>query len=218
MSNQYIEIFLYLDPLGKRCNSARKIIKKFREERPENVKIRVVPMVNFKRVYGHTRKRLGEDRTSFVERNNRFSTNTYQACLAFHASAMQGKKKANEFLTVLQEEVVESRVDFSEDLIFALADRINLDMDSFREDYSSELVRRIYRKSLNLAAEMNVTGTPSAVVYKDGVHDEAVRLGEEMEREILHSICGLKEITEIDNGEEIIEEVKEELSNILNLT
>ena len=217
MSKQYIEIFLYLDPLGRRCNSARKVIKKFREERPEQVKLRVIPMVNFKRVYGHTRKRLGEDRTSFVERNNRFSANTYQACLAFHASAMQGKKKGHQFLTVLQEEVVESRTDFSEELIFELAEKINLDMESFKEDYDSELVRKIYRKSLNLAAEMKITGTPSAVVYKDGVHENAVRLGEEMEREILHSICGLEEIKEINNGEEIMEEVKEELTNVLNL-
>ena len=57
MANQYIEIFLFLDPLGRRCNSARKIVKQFGLERPEKVKVRVIPMVNSRRVYGHARKK-----------------------------------------------------------------------------------------------------------------------------------------------------------------
>lgn len=217
MAGQYIEIFLYLDPLGRRCNSARKIIKQFRTERPEKIKLRVIPMVNFKRVYGHTRKRTGDDRASFVERNNKFSTNTYQACLAFHASAMQGKNKSHQFLAAMQREVVENRVDFTEDLIFEIAEEINLDMESFREDYDSELVRKIYRKNLKLASDMQITGTPSCVIYKDGMHEDAVRLGEEMEREILHTICGLDDVKKVKDGEEIVEEVKEELNNVFNL-
>lgn len=218
MSGQFIEIFLYLDPLGKRCNSARKTIRRFRKERPELVKLRVIPMVNYRRVYGHTRKKIGEDRTSFVERNNRYSTNTYQACLAFHAASMQGKNKAHQFLTTLQEEVVEARLDFSEDLVFEIAKTIGLDLESFQEDYASEFVRRMYKKSLTLAAEMKITSTPSAVIYKEGLHEEAIRLGEEIEREILHSICGLEDIKEIEDGEEIVEEVKEELGKVLNLS
>lgn len=218
MSGQFIEIFLYLDPLGKRCNSARKTIRRFREERPELVKLRVIPMVNYRRVYGHTRKKIGEDRTSFVERNNRYSTNTYQACLAFHAASMQGKNRAHQFLTALQEKVVEAKIDFTENLIIEIAEEIGLDLESFTEDYESEFVRRMYKKSLNLAAEMKITSTPSAVVYKEGLHDEAFRLGEEIEREILHSICGLEEIKEIEDGEEIVEEVKKELGKVLNIT
>lgn len=217
MTSQFIEIFLFLDPLGRRCNSARKIIKQFRSERPEKVKLRIIPIVNFKRVYGHTRKKAGQNRASLVERNNQFSANTYQACLAFHASAMQGKNKAHEYLTALQENVVEGRVDFSEELAFRVANEVNLDMDMFTEDYNSELTKKIYRKNLKLASDMKITGTPSCVIYKDGKHEDAVRLGEEIEREILHSICGLDEILHVDDGEEIQEEVKEELENVFNL-
>ena len=217
MTDQYIEIFLYLDPLGKRCNSARKIIKKFRSERPETIKLRVIPMVNFKRVFGHARKKTANNRATFVERNNQYSTNTYQASLAFHASAMQGKNKSHEFLTALQETIVEGRQDFVEELIYEVAEKVNLDVEMFREDYQSDLVRKIYRKSLKLASDMDITGTPSCVIYRDGEQEEALRLGEEIEREILHSICGLEAIKEVEQGEEIHEEVKEELSNVFNL-
>ena len=217
MTDQYIEIFLYLDPLGRRCNSARKIISKFRTERPETIKLRVIPMVNFKRVFGHARKRTSNNRATFVEKNNRYSTNTYQACLAFHASAMQGKNKSHQFLTTLQEAVVEGRTDFFEDLIYEVAGDIGLDVEMFKEDYKSDLVRKIYRKSLGIAADMDITSTPSCVIYKDGLHEEAVRLGEEIEREILHTICGLEPIKDVEDGEEIHEEVKEELSNVFNL-
>ena len=217
MTSQFIEIFLFLDPLGRRCNDARKTIKQFRSERPEKVKLRIIPIVNFKRVYGHARKKFGQNRTSVVERNNQFSANTYQACLAFHASAMQGKNKAHQYLEVLQGYVVEERLDFSKELAFKVAEEIGLDIDMFAEDYDSELTKKIYRKNLKLASDMKITGTPSAIIYKDGVHEEAIRLGEEMEREILHSICGLKEITNVKDGEEIKEEVKKELHNVFNL-
>lgn len=90
-------------------------------------------------------------------------------------------------------------------------------MESFREDYKSDFVRNIYRKSLRLASDMEITSTPSCVIYKDGSHEEAFRLDDEIEREILHSICGLEEIKQVKHGEEIHEEVKEELNNVFNL-
>ncbi len=217
MTSQFIEIFLFLDPLGRRCSDARETIKQFRSERPEKIKLRIIPIVNFKRVYGHARKRFGENRTSIVERNNQFSANTYQACLAFHASAMQGKNKAHQFLEVLQGYVVDERRDFTEELAFEVAKEIGLDIEMFDEDFASELTKKVYRKNLKIASDMKITGTPSAVIYKDGVHEEAIRLGEEMEREILHSICGLEEIKEVKDGEEIQEEVEEELHNVFNL-
>lgn len=217
MTNQFIEIFLFIDPMGRRCNNARKVIEQFRSERPETIKLRVVPMVNFKRVYGHNRNHSSANRVSFVDRNNQLLANTYRACLGFHASSMQGKNKAHKFLTALQRYVVEGRINFSEELAFQIAEEIGLDVDMFADDIDSDLAKKIYRKNLNLATEMEITETPSCVIYKDEMHEEAIRLGEEMEREILHSICGLDGILEIDDGEEIHEEVEEELQNVFNL-
>jgi len=217
MTSQFIEIFFFTDPLGKRCNSARKIIKQFRSERPEKIKLRVIPIVNFKRVYGHTRKVIRKTRESFVDSNNQFSTNTYQACLGFHASSMQGKNKAHDYLALLQEQVVEEKLDFTEDLSFEVAEEVGLDMEMFKDDYKSELTKKIYRKNLRLASEMKIMGTPSCVIFKDGQNEEALRLHENIETEILHSICGLQDLRVSDKGEEIHEEVEEELENVFNL-
>lgn len=217
MDNQIIEIFLFVDPLGKKCNSVRKVIKKFREERPEKIKLRVVPIVNSRKVYGRTRKQCGSDTTSFVEKNNEFSTNTYRACLAFHASAMQGKKTAHQFLTALQIAVVEERLAFSDDLILSIAERLeSLDFTMFKEDYASELVKKIYRKNLKLASDMNVSQTPSLVIFKNAEDKEAVRLDKQIEKEILHSICGLKDVLILDEKERQDNEEKQ-MQKILKL-
>jgi len=217
MTSQFIEIFFFTDPLGKHCNNARKTIKKFRSERPEKIKLRVIPIVDFKRVYGHTRKMIKKTRESFVDSNNRFSTNTYQACLGFHAGSMQGKNKAHDYLALLQERVVEDKLDFSEDLSFEIAKEVGLDMDMFKDDYESELTKKVYRKNLRLASEMKIMGTPSCVVFKDGQHEEALRLDDNIENEILHSVCGLEDLQVSDKGEDIHEEVEEELENVFNL-
>lgn len=217
MTSQFIEVFLFIDPLGKRCNNARKTIKQFRSERPEKIKLRVIPIVNFRSVYGYTRKMIRKTRESFVDSNNRFSTNTYQACLGFHASSMQGKNKAHDYLTLLQKNVVEDELDFTEDLSFEVAEEVGLDMEMFKDDYESELAEKIYRKNLRLASEMKIMGTPSCVIFKDGQYEEALRLDENIENEILHSVCGLEDLRVSDKGEEIHEEVEEELENVFNL-
>ena len=190
MSSQLIEIFLFVDPLGKKCNNVRKIISNFKTERPERIKLRVIPMVNFNKVYRHTRRQSVSSHSSIVDQNNQFSTNTYQACLAFHASAMQGKNKAHKFLTVLQEQVVEEGFSYTEDLMYDIVRNIGLDVEMFTEDYGSELTKKIYKKNLKLAAEMKVKSTPSCVIFKDDDDEEAIRLNKEIENEMLHSICG----------------------------
>lgn len=190
MTKATIEIFLFVDPLGKRCNNVRKTIKEFQNDYNEQVKLRIIPVVNFKKVYGYTRKNSKGNHDSFVELNNYFSTNTYKAALAFHASAMQGKNKAHRFLSILQEIVVEKEVPFSEDLIYQIAKEINIDKEMFREDYQSDLVKRIYQQNLRLASKMKVIGTPSCVIYKNGDDDQAIRLNKEFEYNVLQSICG----------------------------
>src|SRR5699024_5110857 len=190
MSSQLIEIFLFVDPLGKKCNNVRKIISNFKTERPERIKLRVIPMVNFNKVYRHTRRQSVSLDSSIVDQNNKYSNNTYQACLAFHASAMQGKNMAHKFLTVLQEQVVEEGFSYSEDLMYSIVKNIGLDVEMFTEDYGSELTKKIYKKNLKLAAEMKVKSTPSCVIFKDDNDEEAIRLNKEIENDMLHSICG----------------------------
>lgn len=192
MSSQLIEIFLFVDPLGKRCNNVRKIISNFRTERPEKIKLRVIPMVNFSKVYRHTRRQSATSQSSMVDQNNQFSNNTYEACLAFHASAMQGKNMAHKFLTVLQEQVVDEGLPYSEELMYNIVKNIGLDVEMFTEDYKSEFTKKIYKKNLGLAADMKVKTTPSIVLFKDNNNDEAFRLNKKIESEMLHSICGIE--------------------------
>src|SRR5699024_10920171 len=117
---------------------------------------------------------------------------TYQACLAFHASAMQGKKMAHKFLEVLQEQVDEEGLPYTDELMYSIVINIGLDVVMFKEDYESELTKKNYKKILNIVAAMKVKSTATCVVFKDDDEAEAVRLNKEIEKEILHSLCGIE--------------------------
>lgn len=219
METEFVEIYLFIDPLGRRCNSARKIINKFREDHIKKIKLRVIPIVNAKKVLGYARKNKYNLLDSFVEQNNRLSTNTYQACLAFHASTMQGKKAGHEFLNKLQTIVVENHEPFSEELVFKIAKEMDLlDVEMFIDDYQSDLTKSIYQRSLQLAAEMNIVKTPSCVIIKNGIENEAIRVDKKIEDELLHVICGLEKVTSSKNSSKKNVNETKIINNILNLS
>lgn len=217
MSNEIVEIFLFIDPLGKRCNNARKMVKKLREEHVDRIRVRVIPMVNSKKVFGYTRKQILSEIDCFVALNNHYSMNTYQASLAFYASTMQGRKFGDQLLGALQYAVVEEQQDYSESLVFEIAEKMEaFDLEMFKEDYQSELAKNIYRKNLKLAGEMNVKKTPSCVIFKNGTNKEAIRLDKEIESKVLRAICDINDTGPL---KEIDQKKKENkvIQNILNL-
>lgn len=216
MSKQIIEIFLFIDPLGRRCNNARKLVKKLRAEETDRIRLRVIPMVNSKKVLGYTRKQMKSDGGCFVDRNNYYSTNTYKASLAFYASTMQGRKFGGSFLNALQYNVIENNQCFSEELVFEIAEDMEaFDAEMFKEDYQSELAKNIYHKNLTLASEMNVTKTPSCVIFKNGTENEAIRLDKEIESNVLRTICELNNPKTTEKTRE--NSMNKSIQNILNL-
>lgn len=217
MSNNIVEIFLFIDPLGKRCNNARKMVKELREEHIDRIRVRVIPMVNSKKVFGYTRKQIESEIDCFVARNNHYSTNTYQASLAFYASTMQGKKFGDELLAALQYTVVEKKQAYSEKLMFEIAEKMEgFDLEMFKEDYQSELAKNMYQKNLKLASEMKVHKTPSCVIFKNGTNKEAIRLDKEIESKLLRAICEVTDAEPFNNQNEQKKENKV-IQNILNL-
>lgn len=217
METEFVEIYLFIDPLGRRCNSARKIINNFQKAHIKKIRLRVIPIVNAKRVLNHARKNECNLHDSFVAKNNQLSTNTYQACLAFHASTMQGKKAGHEFLTELQTAVVENKVPFSEELVFKIVNQSKLlDKEMFAEDYQSDLTKSIYQRNLQLAAEMKIVQTPSCVIIKNGSENEAIRVDRKIEDELLHAICGLEKVTTMKETEAPSLKAGKIINNILN--
>lgn len=214
MNAELIEIYLFIDPLGKKCNNARKVINKFHKDHIKKIKLRVIPIVNARKVLGHARKSKDSISNSFVDKSNKFSTNTYKACLAFHASTMQGKKVGYKFLAQLQSSVVEEDEPFSEELVFDIAEELDkLDKAMFKEDYHSNLTQKIYHRNLQLAAEMDINKTPSCVIIKNGVESEAIRVDHEIEKELLHTVCGLNKVSKIKDKSQ-----KKTINNILKIS
>src|SRR5699024_4060915 len=87
--------------------------------------------------------------------------------------------------------VLEEGLPYTDELMYSIVKNIGLDVEMFTEDYESELTKKIYKKNLNIAAEMKVKSTPSCVIFKDDDEGEALRLNKVIEKEILHALCGI---------------------------
>ncbi len=93
-----IEIYLFVNPLGKYCfNMERQLLQFIEEEygttnlKNKKVQFRFLPLVNLQ-IIGDVMQTRGIDRQDLEERNNLFST-IYSASLDCKAAQFQGKKK-----------------------------------------------------------------------------------------------------------------------------
>ena len=97
--NDIIEVFLFVNPLGRTCYESEKLVEAFSAERDEKVKVRFVPILNIRSI-GNLVK--GNYDSSLSNRNQLY-TDSYNASLAFQAASMQGRKKGRNDLNVVYE-------------------------------------------------------------------------------------------------------------------
>lgn len=165
-----IEIYLFVNPLGKYCfNMERQLLQFIEEEygttnlKNKKVQFRFLPLVNLQTI-GDVMQTRGIDRQDLEERNNLFST-IYSASLDCKAAQFQGKKKGRQFLIKLQEAVGCKDIPYSQALSEELFTSIGGDLAMFKEDRQSEFVKEAFFSDQKIAREMGITKHPSAVVY-----------------------------------------------------
>ncbi|GAB2479082.1 hypothetical protein GCM10008929_01140 [Alkalibacterium psychrotolerans] len=183
--NNIIEVFLFVNPLGPNCFETEKLIETFSTERNEKIKLRFVPLLNFKSIGDMMKER----NISSLTNRNKLYTDSYHASLAFQAASMQGKKKGRNFLMTLQHLVIEEGKEVTKELLVHIASLVKLDLDMFEEDLESDLSKKAFNKDQTLAMEMDVTNAPSCVVYSNNDLRQGYRIDQSITKQILHGLC-----------------------------
>lgn len=184
--NQILEIYLFINPCEQESYQNEKNILNFVETRLEKTKIHFIPFLNFNTVSDYIAKQNLPEKDLAV-RNGLYSK-MYDACLAFTAATMQGKKKGRQFLLALQKDLFREQIAFSQELILKKAKEANLDIPMFLEDQSSDYARTLFLSDQKVAAEMQVCSSPSCVIYNESLSEFGILIEETISAEFLTSL------------------------------
>ncbi|MEG0553307.1 MAG: DsbA family protein [Carnobacterium sp.] len=185
---QVTEIYLFINPIGSACYQAEKGLLDFIESSEDKIHFHFIPVHNFKTFsdYMKAKKLPKNDLNS----RNRHFFQIYEACLAYAAASMQGKKKGRVFLMKLQHAIAIDNQPFSKKLIYDIALKSNLDIEMFLEDKQSEFAKTAFESDQKVAREMNVLSNPSCVIFNDHSSNHGLLIEEDINLEMLQVLCG----------------------------
>lgn len=182
-SNRIIELYMFVNPLGTRCLKAEEHALKLIETHKGKFHFRVIAFHNLKTVANYM-KALNIDASKQPE----VSQNLYEACLAFKAAELQGKKNGRNFLISLQRDVVVKKKTFCHDLLIDIAEKVGIDVDMFLTDIHSDLVRKAFESDQEIAREMSVERNPSAVFFDTAYANYGILIDDCLTPDILEKV------------------------------
>ncbi|WP_054658279.1 DsbA family protein [Apilactobacillus ozensis] len=137
------ELFLFVDPLCKKCMKAENIVTNISNDLDYKFKFQFIPMLNL-RIINKTLKKMELKNENVTI--NKVQKLYYRIILDYKAALFQGMKRGRNFLMYLQEELLFNNKQYSEELIFSIAEKAKLDLEMFREDRVSKLAKRELKK------------------------------------------------------------------------
>ncbi|KRM68620.1 hypothetical protein FD06_GL000937 [Apilactobacillus ozensis DSM 23829 = JCM 17196] len=141
---------------------AENIVTNISNDLDYKFKFQFIPMLNL-RIINKTLKKMELKNENVTI--NKVQKLYYRIILDYKAALFQGMKRGRNFLMYLQEELLFNNKQYSEELIFSIAEKAKLDLEMFREDRVSKLAKRELKKDQLLANQMNVTSPDSAVLF-----------------------------------------------------
>jgi predicted DsbA family dithiol-disulfide isomerase len=158
-----IEIYLFVNPLGRVCLNMEKQVLTLMKQEHKKIQLRLIPLMNLQTISSFMeRKKITA--TDILERN-KVTNDVYAASLDFKAAQLQGKKRGRDFLIALQEAVTIKGQNYSAELTLDLFKKVGGDVAMFIEDRASDFVEEAFMADQQVAREMNIKAHPSAVIY-----------------------------------------------------
>lgn len=100
----------------------------------------------------------------------------YHLTLAIKTASLQGNKKGKKFLRHLQENIFLYEMNNPiDELIHLAAERAELDLDEFYNDFQSQSSLNAYRCDVELIQEMQVTQFPTLVFFSELIEDYNIK-------------------------------------------
>ncbi|MDO4432526.1 MAG: DsbA family protein [Aerococcaceae bacterium] len=173
-SEHFFEFYLFVSPLGYKCYQAEQALLDIIQTLSAKTELHILCYHNHTVVsrFLNQLSHLPQD----LETRNRVFQLVYDACLAYKAASLQGKRKAREFLLSMQREIAGNVERFTTDYALDLAQRIGLDVPLFETDWRSDYVRKLYLKDQQIAHDMNAQTIPSLVAFEHSVNTDGVLL------------------------------------------
>lgn len=183
-----IEIYLFVNPLGKICLDIERDILKFAQAESKKIQLRLIPLVNMKTIKNLLK--VHAITSADITGRNELFENTYSAALDFKAAQLQGKKKGRHILLNLQQMIAEENIPYSTALAEKLIVEAGGDLEMFQADRHSSFVQDSFQIDQQIAREMGVSKHPSAVIYNYACdRDFGVLIEESLTIEHIKRLC-----------------------------
>ncbi|XKF67538.1 DsbA family protein [Virgibacillus necropolis] len=185
-----VEIYVFVDPLCPECWSLEPYIKKLSIEFGRFFTIR--PIISghlntlnkdkfdkpkrLKDIWDKTAKRTGMSCDGDLWIDNPVSS-PWIASLAIKAAELQGKKAGKLFLRKVQENLFLQKRNISdEEVLFTIANEVNLDLQEFKNDLYSASAKKAFQCDLKLTQEMEVDYIPTIVFFNQVVEEQGIKI------------------------------------------
>ena len=181
------ELFLFVNPLGTYCYRCENELLKFVSNSEFKVHYHFLTFHNLQTVnqYMKNQKLPVTD----LDLRNDIYMKIYDAALSYKAALLQGKRLGHQFLIELQQQIHQQKREYNDDLLEEILNKIEIDKKMFYEDKSSSAVKKAYDRDLQIAQEMNVTHTPSLVIFDNSNQPYGLLLASSITAETIAEIC-----------------------------
>lgn len=181
------ELFLFVNPLGTYCYRCENELLKFVRNSEFKVHYHFLTFHNLQTVnqYMKNQKLPVTD----LDLRNDIYMKIYDAALSYKAALLQGKRLGHQFLIELQQQIHQHKREYNDDLLEEILNKIEIDKKMFYEDKSSSAVKKAYDRDLQIAQEMNVTHTPSLVIFDNSNQSYGLLLASSITAETIAEIC-----------------------------
>lgn len=181
------ELFLFVNPLGTYCYRCENELLKFVRNSEFKVHYHFLTFHNLQTVnqYMKNQKLPVTD----LDLRNDIYMKIYDAALSYKAALLQGKRLGHQFLIELQQQTHQHKRAYNDDLLEEILNKVEIDKKMFYEDKSSSAVKKAYDRDLQIAQEMNVTHTPSLVIFDNSNQPYGLLLASSITAETIAEIC-----------------------------
>lgn len=185
-----IELYVFLDPYCKDCWSLQPLLRKMQIEYDHYFTLRIALKTPLKTM----------STPALPDPKDAKSTKRSNPCfpsIAVKAAEFQGKRAGFRYLSCLLEYSFLKKRDVSSfSVLVEIAARINLDVDEFIEDFTSEETLRALQVDIFLGNEMEVDEAPTFVFFNSNIEDEGLKVSGlydyEIYEQILEELVGVE--------------------------
>lgn len=157
-----LDIFQFINPLQMQSLQAEKSLLAKTAALDTKVNYKFVPLSNLQIINEYFA--MNHQKPTLAERNQ-LSQVLYQVSSDYEAMAFQGQAKARKFLLALQAALLVENQVYSTALTTTVAKSLDVDLAMFLEDRLAPATAHLVRANQQLAVEMEVTVTPSAMLF-----------------------------------------------------